>query len=386
MRQRIYHLLQALTRRHQVTLIMPRATEGSDPLASACEQIIEVDSSVAERRARRRFNVWAPFHARMLALLSSPLPSSIREHWDASTLRALGDARRLAGPFDLVWTERAFSAEMARRAGFQRIVVDLDDLETVRLERMLANAPWSPSTPVHLAELAKLRRYERRVPRRFARAIVCKAEDRDRFPDGGRNVEVIPNGVGDLPRSDPAAEQPGEILFVGTMHYEPNVDAVQRFCRQMLPVIAAARPDARFRIVGKEPVPAVWDLQEEGRCLVHPDVPDLTPYFDRAAVVVAPIYLGSGTRLKVLEALARGKAVVATSTAVEGLELEPGRDFELADDPDAFAGVCLRLLADPVGRARLGESGRRAVLAQYTWTAIGAIAESVVSSLAPAPG
>jgi glycosyltransferase involved in cell wall biosynthesis len=97
--------------------------------------------------------------------------------------------------------------------------------------------------------------------------------------------------------------------------------------------------------------------------------------------VVAPIRLGSGTRLKVLEALARGKALVATSIAVEGLDIRPGVDFELADTPTQFSAACIRLLGAPEARRRLGDSGRRRVLERYTWDAVGEAAHRVIADL-----
>jgi glycosyltransferase involved in cell wall biosynthesis len=119
-------------------------------------------------------------------------------------------------------------------------------------------------------------------------------------------------------------------------------------------------------------------LHDGSTCVVHGLVPDVTPYFEQAAVVVAPIRQGSGTRLKVLEALGRGKAVVATSVAAEGLDLRPGVDLEIADDPEAFARACAHLLADPAARRELGATGRRRVLERYRWEDIGAMAEKVL--------
>jgi len=104
----------------------------------------------------------------------------------------------------------------------------------------------------------------------------------------------------------------------------------------------------------------------------------MSPHYDAASVVVAPIRLGAGSRLKIPEALVRGKAVVASSIAAEGFGLRPGIDIEIADTPEAFAAACARLLADPAARARLGASGRRHVLEKFGWDVIGKAAEKVL--------
>jgi glycosyltransferase involved in cell wall biosynthesis len=382
--QRLYHLLEALTRRHRVTLAMLSGSPGSAdfPLREQCERVIEVIPTAGDRAHRERFSLWAPPADRVMTFLSSRFPNVVREYWSDALLGALRELKGEGQSFDAVWAERIDSAEVARQAGFRNIVVDLYDLETVQLRRTLARSPWYFSKPLHYAEAAKLQAYERSVPGRFGRVAVCKDEDRLFFPRKGRDVFVVPNGVPELPRADPAREQPGEVTFVGTLHYAPNVAAVQLFHDSILPLVKRARPDAHFHIVGRAPVPAVRQLHDGTSCSVHGDVPDVTPYFERASVVVAPIHLGSGTRLKVLEALARGKALVATSTAVEGLDLRPGVDFELAYDEAQFSAACVRLLESPAVRRQLGDEGRRRVLERYTWEAIGEVAHRVISGVA----
>lgn len=375
-RQRLYHVLEALASRHRVTLVAPADPDGGPrpPLADRFERVVEVVRGDADRQYRRgRFRFWASPFERAVALMSSPLPNSVRENWDHAVLDGLQQLRREGASFDAVWAVRPHSAEVAKSAGFEPIVVDVDDVETVKMQRVLEHTLWYWSKPLHYAELAKLRRYERSLPRRFLRAIVCKDEDRGLFPDGGRGVVVVPNGVSRLPQADPGLAEDGELLFVGTMLYGPNIEAVEWFHGAILPLIAASEPDVVFRIVGRLPTPAVRRLHDGSRCFVHADVPDVGGYFERAAVVVAPIRLGSGTRLKVLEALARGKALVATSTAVEGLDLQAGVDFELAEKPEQFAAVTVGLLRDEGRRRQLGESGRQRVLERYTWDAIEAM-------------
>jgi glycosyltransferase involved in cell wall biosynthesis len=123
---------------------------------------------------------------------------------------------------------------------------------------------------------------------------------------------------------------------------------------------------------------SVRELHDDKECFVHGYVPDLDHLYDMCDLVVAPVRLGSGTRLKVLESLARGKALVATTTAVEGLDVRSGIHLEVADQPHHFATACARLLADEATRQALAHAGRHLVMTRYRWQAIGDLAKCVV--------
>jgi glycosyltransferase involved in cell wall biosynthesis len=351
---------------------------GVCPLRSRCERIFEFDARTFVPRSARRFEGWAPIGDRVIELLSSPKPTGYRYWNSARKLVTFFRKLRKSHRFDAVWVDRSYFATVVSRAGFRRCVVDIDDLQSVFLARLLWHGRWYRSKVFHYAELAKLYFHERALPRRFWRLVVCKEEDRAFFGRLRRRVFVVPNGVADFPRADPGKERPGELLYVGTMDYDPNVDAARFFALSILPKIRQDDESSSFHIVGKDPAPEIVALQDSPGCVVHGAVADVTPYFERASVFVAPIRQGSGTRLKVLEALARGKAVVSTSTGAEGLDLRPGIDLEIADDPAGFARICVRLLNDPEARRRLGASGRQRVLELYRWEKIGAMAERVL--------
>ncbi|HTC23143.1 MAG TPA: glycosyltransferase, partial [Gemmatimonadales bacterium] len=250
--------------------------------------------------------------------------------------------------------------------------VDVDDLESVVLFRVLARSPTYLSKPLQYLEGAKSWLYERLLlPLRFHRLLVCKREDRRLFAPGLRHkIFVVPNGVRPAPACDPADEAPSELLFVGSLEYWPNEDAVTYFVREVLPSIQARHPGARFTIVGARPGDAVRRLHNGADVIVAGSVPDLEPYYRRATLVVVPMRLGGGTRIKVLEALVHEKALVTTSIGVEGLDLRSGDALEIADGADAFADACVRLLGDAAARRRLAESGREQVLERFVWDAV----------------
>jgi glycosyltransferase involved in cell wall biosynthesis len=194
-------------------------------------------------------------------------------------------------------------------------------------------------------------------------------------------IEVVPNGV-DTEVFAPAAAAPerGYLLFTGLMNYRPNVEAVEWFAGEVLPLL----DQGVLNVVGSTPAPEVAALAGE-RVAVHGEVPDTRPYQWRAEVVVVPLLSGGGTRLKVLEAAACGNAIVSTSIGAEGLDFEPGTDLLVADSAPEFADAVAAVLADGRLRERLGRNARRAV-ERYRWAAIGERLLELVRPLATERG
>ena len=185
-------------------------------------------------------------------------------------------------------------------------------------------------------------------------------------------VAIIPNGV-DVTHYHPdfTRESSGQLIYIGSMDWYPNEDAVAFFADEVFPQIQAQVPDVRFSIVGGNPSGRVQKLSKQKGIVVTGRVPEIKPYFAEATVFVVPLRIGSGTRLKILEALAMGKAVVSTSVGAEGLELRDGEEIFIADEPDAFAEAVTRLLTDSALRRRIGENGRARVEKDYDWRRIG---------------
>jgi glycosyltransferase involved in cell wall biosynthesis len=205
-------------------------------------------------------------------------------------------------------------------------------------------------------------RYQRTVWSRFT--IVQAFTERDAaeiaaaVPALRGRVRVTPFGVELPPPADPASEEPGEVLFVGNMTHHPNVDAALWLGREVMPLLRAGHPGVRLTIAGTAPPPEVL-------ALAAPDVAvpgwvrDLRPLLERARVVVAPIRVGGGMRMKVLESMAFGKAVVTTPRGAEGLDVAGERaPLAVAADAEALAQETLRLLEDDTGRRDLGRRAR----------------------------
>jgi glycosyltransferase involved in cell wall biosynthesis len=189
-------------------------------------------------------------------------------------------------------------------------------------------------------------------------------------PDGPP-LAVVPNGV-DLNRyqGDFGPVEPDTLVFPGALTYEANCEAIRFFLREIFPPIRQARPQATLYITGRTDGVDLSRLPLGEGVVLTGYLPDVRPRVARSAVCIAPLTLGGGTRIKILEAMALGTPVVATSKGAEGLEVTPGRDLLIADDPAGFAEAVVRVLASAELRASLSAAGRR-VAERYDWRAIG---------------
>lgn len=240
-------------------------------------------------------------------------------------------------------------------------------------------------------QVNKLRRYERQVCQQADRVIAVSDADRQALHvlDPSLDITVVPNGVDldyyaaysrarDLHAPDYG---PNALVFTGKMDFRPNIDAVTWFVDEVLPLIRQETPDAHFVIVGKEPHPRVQALASRSGVTVTGWVEDIRAHIAAAAVYVAPLRIGGGTRLKVLEALAMRSALVSTRLGCEGFPLEGQEIVAFADDTPSFATAVVALLRDPQRRARQGEAGRRFVEASYGWAAIAPRLRAVYETL-----
>jgi polysaccharide biosynthesis protein PslH len=238
-------------------------------------------------------------------------------------------------------------------------------------------------------EFRKMLRYERAAVRKFQHVIAVSENDRalmTKWVDGDR-VTVVPTGV-DLaqyrPAPNPLDTSAPLVTFVGAMDWEPNVDGVEYFCAEVWPAIKAEVPQARLRIVGRNPDRRVqkWasnSINNDNSIEVTGRVPSVVEHLRQSAVIIVPLRIGGGTRLKIYEAMATGKAVVSTTIGAEGLDVHHGHDIMLADDPRSFAQAVIMLLRDPELRRRY-ENAAAETAARYDWPAIGERFSEVLQS------
>jgi glycosyltransferase involved in cell wall biosynthesis len=284
--------------------------------------------------------------------------------WDARLARVVRDA--VAEPTDVLLLGHAQLMPYARGLRPGRLVVDMQNIES-SLARRVADSRRGPRGWVFAAEARALRGVERRTR---AADVVSVVSEADRETLAGvtdhPRVVVVPNAW-DAPEPLPPAPDP-VVSFVALLSWGPNVDAAVWFCTKVWPQVVAAMPEARLQLVGRGPAPAVRALSGP-TVEVTGTVPDLEPWYARTRVAVAPLQAGGGSRLKILEALAAARPVVATSIGAEGLEDLIGRGVVAADDPAATAEAVLALLEDPARSHELGLRGADAVAADHSWEA-----------------
>lgn len=247
------------------------------------------------------------------------------------------------------------------------------NVEGVLWERMARHQSNPLKKVAFTLEAWKMRRYEASTIKRFHHVIAVSDEDRRvmtklnadvdiSVADTGVNVEDFRPSFASVSSTRP------EIIFLGSMDWEPNVDAVEFFCREIWPRVLKEFPNALFTIVGRTPRDRVKALASAS-VEVTGTVPSPLEYIDRANAFVVPLRMGGGTRIKIYEAMAMAKAVISTSIGAEGLDVHDGKDILLADTPQDFAQALIRVLRSPDLARQLGESAA-AQAARYDWSVI----------------
>jgi glycosyltransferase involved in cell wall biosynthesis len=252
------------------------------------------------------------------------------------------------------------------------LIVDSHEI-AYDLGRQFARTGGSPGRRLYAgANWRKLRREELGTYRDADGVYLCSTADEQRLLEQipGARTAVIPNAADVEYYQSCATDPPSDgrsVVYFGLLSTVPNVDAVIYFIKEIWPRIADARPEARCKIIGGRPPPSLLALGGP-RIELTGFVSDLRPHLAAAAAVVVPLRLGGGTRLKIVEAMAMGKAIVSTTLGAEGIEAVPGRDLLVEDQPAAFADAVNRLLAEPDLAARIGQSARQLAVERYSWS------------------
>lgn len=284
--------------------------------------------------------------------------------------------------FDAVHVAELWHWPGKRALGDHPVVLDSDNVTSLLQQRIMALHGQEPGG-MHERAVAAL---ERQAVSGAHRVLACSELDAKLIcaiaPSA--NVSVVPNGV-DVERfafrPRVAAGRPPLVTYIGSLMYAPNVDAAEYLVRENGPNVRARVPAAEIRIVGRYPTAEVMALADEPGVTVIPDVPDSLPYFEEADVIAVPLRAGSGTRLKILEALAVGRPVVTTSIGCEGLDVVSGEHLIIADDPREFAERIADLLRHPQSAEEMARAGRRLVEERYDWRQIGETLRGVYATL-----
>lgn len=293
---------------------------------------------------------------------------------------AAAEQAAAANDYDLAYAYYIRSAEALRalEARVPTRFLALQLSQTLNTERLAANAARFWERLFYRIEHRRMAAYEARVWQMADRTVLIGEKDRAAIEAACRrhgappidNVVFGPHGV-DTERFKPrpAAEEADIVAMSGVMRYAPNIEAALWFLAQVWPKVRARRPAAQFWLVGRDPAPALLAHDGQNGVTVTGTVDEPADWLARATVCIAPIRAAAGLQNKLLEALAMGKAMVATPEANEGIQAVAERDLLIAGPPDAFARAVLELMADPARRRALGAAGRAFVEAKWTWEA-----------------
>lgn len=237
-------------------------------------------------------------------------------------------------------------------------------------------------------EWKKARAAEAAVCRQFDHVITVSEEDERQIRNefGAKHVTALPTGVdADYFRPQAAEPKRGNIVFVGSMDWHPNEDGIFWFVREIYPLLRQSTAHANLTVVGRNPSPRIRELAAADSSIeITGTVPDVRPYLARAEVVIVPLRIGGGTRIKIFEAMAMGRAVVSTTLGAEGLPVAQGREILLEDEPRQFAGALTKLLGQPAAREALARNAREKVVRDHTWERVAECMEEILRGVAGA--
>lgn len=368
-RIRTLSLLVRLADRHTITLLGTRNADRVEGRA-AIEFLGDHHIEAVEVNHRVPSKSGLGFHARLAANLVSPLPYSVASHHGRNLTRAV--YKIAASRHVDVWQAEWAAGVMALRGlPAARRVLMAHNVETLIWERY-AETETNPLKRWYIHQQAhKFAAFERKAFTESDRVVAVSPDDaaliRNRF--GCDRVDVVDNGI-DRPFFESVVpdRDPGRILFLGSLEWRPNLDALNLLLDTIFPAVRQAEPSACLDVVGRNPPSAlIKRLAETPGATLHANVADVRPYLARSGVMAVPLRVGGGSRLKILEALATGLPVVSSRVGAEGLELRPGVDLDIVENAEEMAPALINALRDPVIATMKAEQARSHVLERYDW-------------------
>jgi glycosyltransferase involved in cell wall biosynthesis len=372
-RIRTLGLVERLARRHRLTYVCHRnadpqeAYRAAEHFAGLGIRTLMVERAVPPKSGPR-------FYARLAANLLSPLPYSVASHTSSALTEALRGLAR-SEPVDLWHCEWTPYAQALKGIPGRRVVMAHNvesviwqryhETETNTLKRWYIGRQWR-----------KFLRFEREALGRADLTIAVSDLDAQRFRGdlGVRSVAVVDNGV-DTGYFRPLnlQREPATLLFLGSLEWRPNLDGVAQLLERVFPAVREQVPDARLLLVGRNPPDSLRRAANGVPGVeLHGSVPDVRPFLARAGMLVVPLRIGGGSRLKILEALSSGTPVVSTRVGAEGLHLEAGRHLAVVEGIEELAGAVVEAIRDPQRAVIQAEAGRRQVLGLYDWEVLAA--------------
>jgi len=363
---RTFNMLKVLNRRHKITYLafsLPETSEESKKKASeySSSQVL-IPFNEAKKRSPK-------FYCELFLNLFSKYPYAVEKYKSDLMTKAIAE---MESDFDIVVCDFLAPSINWIRATKQpsKSLLFQHNVEALIWKRLAENSN-SYFTHLYLkSQWKRMRNFEKNASARFGGVVGVSDEDcrimREEY--GLTNVlGSVPTGVDiEYFRPDGRAPEQGYILFLGSMDWMPNIDAVQYFVNSIYPIIKGKYPSAKFVIVGRNPVKSVNELADNDKSIfVTGTVDDVRPYLKKASVMVVPLRAGGGTRIKIYEAMAAGVPVVSTSVGAEGLAVENNKHILIGDSPDDFADKTIRILNNEL--PEISSNARRLVEENFSW-------------------
>ena len=346
-------ILQYLGPRYALDVVTFREPDAPDPRAVHAIDLPTHSKAPVARAAR---------NLRRLILGRPPLNDRFGGFADEVS-RCLGREK-----YDLAVIEHFWCAPYVEQIAphASRVILDLHNVESALYSSLADSEPW-PKSAAFSRFAQAVRRMEVRWIPHFSSVLVASDEDASRVRQLApqTTVHVFPNAIPLV--AQPRVGEENVIAFSGNLEYEPNISAVRFFRSKVWPLLREQWPNLRWRLVGRNPHAVAWYVRGDERIELTGAVADAVLELAKARVVVVPLLAGSGTRTKILEAWAAGRAVVSTTLGAEGLPVRDGEHLLLRDTPQSFAAAVSDLLGAPGERARLGAAGRSLLELEFTW-------------------
>jgi sugar transferase (PEP-CTERM/EpsH1 system associated) len=377
---RSYHIARELAHRHDVTLFTFYAAysgDTHDELEGVFSRVVCHPLPIPAQRS------WADYKEYARAFFSA-YPHAIAKYCRPGVS---ADLRRLLGEeaFDAIVCDFVTPAALIPwEQGCPKILFTHNVEATIwrRHYQVAVNPLWKA---VCFREYLAMAQFERLYLERATHVLTVSENDRDYFARfiPPSKITVIPTGV-DVDYFQPQAdrEKSNTLVFTGSMDWLPNEDAVCYFAERILPLVRRQIPETTLQVVGRRPSKRLSALADRDRGVqVTGQVEDIRPYVREASVYVVPLRIGGGTRLKIFEAMAMGKAVVSTTVGAEGLPVQHGKNILLADDAEDFARQVIGLLENHEARTALGRAARELVEQKYSWASVAARFDEVFAKV-----
>jgi polysaccharide biosynthesis protein PslH len=367
---RQYNLLKHLSKRHEIDLFLPHLDSPHLAIAQQISRSVHTPPPHIAKLARLAYRVMRSSH---------PDFTRAKEGIRFALIPIINRMIETNG-YDLIHIEHS---DIAHWIDYLKIdipcVITAQNVKPIMWQRYADQSP--PNLQAFLTEQAKrFRSYDSNFLPLYSRIIAVSDADRiqlEHTVNGMVPVDVVDNGVDTNHFLSRCLENPHKLVFTGTINHPPNRDGIIDFVNNTLPLVRNEIPSVALDIVGMNPPPEVKALAMHPDVTVTGFVPDTRPYISSAAIAIAPLKTGSGTRLKILEAMSMSTAVVSTSIGAEGIKYTNQSDIVIADTNNEFAAQIVTLLKNRERRAHIGKNARILVTEQYDWRYLAAKQEEV---------